>query len=116
MPLMWEAVQKGRISPARFVELTSAGPAKVFGLTPRKGSLAPGADADIVLMDPKRRSVITARELEHAVDYTPFEGIAVHGAVREVFLRGRLAFSEGKPLGRPGAGRYLARSQRQFCL
>ncbi|MBI5241490.1 MAG: dihydropyrimidinase [Elusimicrobia bacterium] len=116
MALMWEAVQKGRISAARFVELTSAGPAKVFGLYPRKGSLAPGADADIVLMDPKRRTVITAAELEHAVDYTPFEGVVVHGAVREVFLRGRRACSGGRPLGRPGAGRYLARGQRQFCL
>jgi dihydropyrimidinase len=116
MPLMWEAVQKGRISPARFVELTSAGPAKVFGLCPRKGSLAPGADADIVLMDPKHRSVISASELQHAVDYTPFEGIVVHGAVREVFLRGRRAFNGGKPLGGPGSGRYLARSRRQFCL
>jgi dihydropyrimidinase len=116
MPLMWEAVQKGRISAARFVELTASGPAKVFGLYPRKGSLAPGADADIVLIDPKHRTVIRAAELQHAVDYTPFEGVAVHGAVREVFLRGRRAASAGRPLGRPGSGRYLARSRRQFCL
>jgi dihydropyrimidinase len=116
LPLMWEAVQKGRISAARFVELTATGPAKVFGLYPRKGHLGPGADADIVLIDPKHRTTIAAAQLHHAVAYTPFEGLTVHGAIREVFLRGRSMVSRGRLLGRPGAGRYLARSQRQFCL
>jgi dihydropyrimidinase len=116
MPLMWEAVQKGRISASRFVESTSTGPAKVFGLYPRKGHLGPGADADIVLIDPKHKTTITAAGLHHAVDYTPFEGITVHGGVREVFLRGQRVVSQGRLLGRPGCGRYLARSQRQFCL
>jgi dihydropyrimidinase len=116
LPLMWEAVQKGRISAARFVELTATGPAKVFGLYPRKGHLGPGADADIVLIDPKHRMTIAAADLHHAVDYTPFAGITVHGAVREVFLRGKRMVSRGRLLGRPGDGRYLARSQRQFCL
>ncbi len=116
LPLMWEAVQKGRISAARCVELTATGPAKVFGLYPRKGHLGPGADADIVLIDPKHRTTIAATELHHAVDYTPFTGITVHGAIREVFLRGKRMVSEGRVLGRPGDGLYLARSQRQFCL
>ena len=116
MALMWEAVQKGRISAARFVETTSTGPAKVFGLYPRKGHLGPGADADIVLIDPKHKTTITAAALHHAVDYTPFEGLTVHGAICEVFLRGRRMVSQGRFLARPGCGRYLARSRRQFCL
>lgn len=116
MPLMWEAVQKGRISPSRFVEMTATGPAKVFGLYPRKGHLGPGADADIVLIDPKHKTTINARSLHHAVDYTPFEGMAVHGAIREVFLRGKRMVSQGRLLGKPGDGQYLSRGQRQFCL
>ena len=116
VPLMWEAVQKGRISPSRFVELTSTGPAKVFGLYPRKGHLNPGADADIILIDPKHRTTIAAAALHHAVDYTPYEGIAVHGAIRAVFLRGRCVISQGRLLAKRGQGRYLKCSQRQFCL
>jgi dihydropyrimidinase len=69
-----------------------------------------------VLIDPKHRTTIAAADLHHAVDYTPFEGITVHGAIREVFLRGKRMVSQGRVLGRPGDGRYLARSQRQFCL
>ena len=116
MPLMWEAVQKGRISPSRFVETTSTGPAKVFGLYPRKGHLGPGADADIVLIDPKHKTTINAKSLHHAVDYTPFEGLSIHGAIREVFLRGKHMVSQGRLLGKPGDGQYLSRGQRQFCL
>ncbi len=116
MLLMWEAVQKGRISSSRFVDLTSTGPAKAFGLYPRKGHLMPGADADIVLIDPQHRTTIAAADLHHAVDYTPFEGICVHGAIREVFLRGRRAVSQGRLLAKKGQGRFLQCSQRQFCL
>jgi dihydropyrimidinase len=116
LPLLWEAVQKGRISAGRFVELAATGPAKAFGLYPRKGHLGPGADADIVLIDPRHRTAISARRLHHAVDYTPFEGIAVHGAVRDVWLRGRPMIRDGRLCGRPGDGIYLARSRRQFCL
>jgi dihydropyrimidinase len=116
MPLMWEAVQKGRLSAARFVELTATSPAKVFGLYPRKGHLGPGADADIVLLDPKKRHTIAARDLHMNVDYNPFAGITVHGAIKDVFLRGIRMVSEGRLSGQPGTGRFLPRSQRQFCI
>ncbi|MDD5657847.1 MAG: dihydropyrimidinase [Elusimicrobia bacterium] len=116
LPLLWEAVQRGDISTGRFVELAACGPAKAFGLYPRKGHLNPGADADIVLIDPRHRAAITARALHHAVDYTPFEGLTVHGAVRDVWLRGKRMLSQGRLLGRPGDGRYISRSRRQFCL
>jgi len=116
LPLLWEAVQSGRISASRFVELTATGPAKIFGLYPRKGHLSPGADADIVLIDPKKRTLISARSQHSQAGYTPYEGITAHGAITDVFVRGTRMISQGRLLGKPGHGRFLPRSQRQFCL
>jgi dihydroorotase-like cyclic amidohydrolase len=76
------ASAKGRISLNRFVELTSTSPAKIFGLFPRKGTIAPGSDADIVVFDPNRTMTLSAKTLHMNVDYNPYEGRQVTGANR----------------------------------
>ncbi len=89
LAIAWsEGVATGRISPERLVELLAAEPARLFGLG-SKGSLEPGRDADLVLFDPAARRTIRAAELHHTSDYTAYEGMAVSGAVRSVFVRGR---------------------------
>ncbi|MBI5210902.1 MAG: dihydropyrimidinase [Elusimicrobia bacterium] len=110
MLLMWDAVQKGRLSLERFVEVTATGPARLFGLFPRKGHLSPGADADIVVIDPRKPHTITAAQHHMSVDYNPYEGKTIHGSIREVFLRGRPMVRHERFLGRPGEGRFLRRA------
>ena len=100
----------GRFSPSRFVEMTSTAPAKLFGLYPRKGTLAPGADADVVVWDPERQQSLSCRDLHMRVDYSPYEGKTVRGSPSHVLSRGQVIVEEGRFLGRPGAGRYLRRS------
>src|SRR6185437_12705006 len=78
LPLVFsEGVAKGRIDLNTYVRLVSTNPAKLFGLYPRKGTIAPGADADMVLWDASRRHVITNTSLQHVIDYTPYEGTEV---------------------------------------
>lgn len=103
-----EGVAKGRIGVERMVELLSATPANLFGL-PEKGTLEPGKDADIVLFDPAAARTLTAADLHHTSDYTPYEGISVRGAVRSVFLRGTEVIIDGRFVGTRGAGRYQER-------
>jgi len=111
MMLLWDGgVRQGRFDVCRFVELTSTAPAKLFGLHPRKGTLAPGADADVVIWDPERELVLDQRALHMNVDYSPYEGRRVRGAPEKVFSRGRLIVDGEAWLGRPGDGRYLARA------
>ncbi len=98
-----------RFSPNRFVELVSTAPAKLFGLYPRKGTIAIGADADLVIFDPQREETISARTHHMRVDYSMFEGIKVKGVPRQVLVGGRLVVEGGKFLGRPGQGRFLKR-------
>src|SRR5688500_17529623 len=75
MSLVYDGgVRQERISLNRFVELTSTSPAKIFGLFPRKGTIAPGSDADIVVFDPERRMTLSAKTLHMKVDYNPYEG------------------------------------------
>ncbi len=101
----------GRISLNRFVELTATNPARLFGLYPRKGTLAVGADADIVLWDPKRERTLSARTHHMRVDYNLFEGAVVRGAPAGVWLRGRRVVDGDRFLGEPGSGRYLLRAR-----
>ena len=108
--LFTEGVSKGRISLCDFVNLTATTPAKRFGLFPRKGAMAVGSDADIVVFDPDARVRITNELMHHGSDYTPFEGYECRGYPTATFLRGRLAYDGGRVLSEPGAGRYLARS------
>ena len=114
MLLLWDAVQKGRITANRFVDITSTTPAKLFGLYPRKGNLSPGADADIVIIDPNKPHTITAKKHHIKADYNPYEGMTVKGSIRDVFLRGELMVEGDKLLGKTSHGRFLRRSQRQF--
>ena len=105
-----EGVAKGRLSLERMVELLATTPARRFGL-PRKGALEVGFDADLVIFDPAARRTIDAAELHHTSDYTPYEGMAISGAVRDVFVRGRAVIRESRFLGSRGAGRFVERGR-----
>ncbi|HEV2234262.1 MAG TPA: dihydropyrimidinase [Terriglobia bacterium] len=102
-------VQAKRFSVNRFVELVSTAPAKLFGLYPRKGTIAVGSDADLVIFDPKREAVISAKTHHMRVDYSMFEGIRVKGMPRQVFSRGQLVIDHNKFVGRIGQGEFLKR-------
>jgi dihydropyrimidinase len=103
-------VASGRFSANRFVELVSTTPAKLFGLHPRKGTIAVGSDADLVIFDPKRKHTISAKTHHMRVDYSMFEGIQVTGMPDVVFSRGRTVVDREKFVGRPGQGEFLRRS------
>ena len=104
-----EGVAKGRIGIGEFVALTATRPAKLFGLYPRKGAIAIGSDADLVLWDPAHRGILTHAELWDANDYSPYEGMEVTGKPMITWLRGRRVHAGGRPVGGPGGGRFLAR-------
>ena len=103
-------VRAGKISLNRFVEITATAPAKIFGLYPRKGTLAIGADADIVVWDPEKRFTLSQKTLHMKVDYSPFEGREVVGRPTHVLSRGRLIVDGDKYLGRKGDGQFVRRS------
>lgn len=113
MMLHHAGVNGQRISLNRFVELVSTNPARLFGLYPRKGALAVGSDADIVLWDPRRERTLSARTHHMRVDYNLFEGTVVRGAPAGVWLRGRQIIDGERFLGEPGSGRYLQRGRFQ---
>jgi dihydropyrimidinase len=111
LPLLWEhGVKTGRMSPNRFVEVTSTAIAKIFGLYPHKGTIAPGADADIVVFDPAREHVFSTATSLMNVDYDLWEGQSVAGSPRQTLSRGTLVWDDGQILTRPGHGRYIKRS------
>lgn len=103
-------VATGRISPAAMCRVLAENPAKLYGCFPRKGVIAPGSDADIVVYDPAVRSVIRGSDTIGAAGYTPYEGIETAGAIRQVYLRGSLAVDDGKVLV-SGGGRFIARGK-----
>jgi dihydropyrimidinase len=103
-------VAGGRFSANRFVELVSTTPAKLFGLYPRKGTIAVGSDADLVIFDPKRKQIISAQTHHMRVDYSMFEGIQVTGMPDVVLSRGQVVVEGNKFLGRAGQGEFLRRS------
>lgn len=108
LPILFsEGVMKGRIDLTRFVALTAANNAKLYGLQGRKGTIAVGADADLVLWDPEKRTTITNSMLHHNVDYTPFEGLEVQGWPETVISRGEIIIDKGELRGKPGRGRFL---------
>jgi dihydropyrimidinase len=110
VPLMFHfGVNAGKLSLQQFVNVTSTAAAKLYGLYPRKGTLAPGADADIVLFDPTREVTISAPTLHQNCDYTPYEGMRVRGWARTVLVRGQVIIAEGEFKGKAGAGKYLPR-------
>jgi dihydropyrimidinase len=103
-------VVNGRFSANRFVELVSTTPAKLFGLYPRKGTIAVGSDADLVIFDPQRKHTISAKTHHMRVDYSMFEGIQVTGMPDVVLSRGKVVVDGDKFLGRAGQGEFLRRA------
>jgi dihydropyrimidinase len=103
-------VASGRFSANRFVELVSTTPAKLFGLYPRKGTIAVGSDADLVIFDPKRKHTISAATHHMRVDYSMFEGIQVTGMADVVLSRGRVVVDGDRFLGKAGQGEFLRRA------
>jgi len=102
-------VHGGRFNINRFVQLVSTAPAKLFGLYPRKGTVAVGSDADLILWDPNKEETISAKTHHMRVDYSMFEGIKVKGAPRQVLVGGRVVIDNGKFVGKVGTGRFLKR-------
>ena len=104
-------VMQGELSLNRFVQLTSTTPAKLFGLFPKKGTIAVGSDADVVLFDPLGERTIHAHELHGNCDYTLLEGRTLRGRVEKVFLRGQMIVDGPHWLGRGGMGRFVPRGE-----
>jgi dihydropyrimidinase len=104
-------VMQGRLSLNRFVQLTATTPAKLFGLFPRKGTIAVGSDADIVLFDPHATQTIHAHGLHGNCDYTLLEGRTLRGKVRQVYLRGQCIVDGDTWHGREGMGRFVPRGE-----
>jgi dihydropyrimidinase len=110
LPILFsEGVSKGRIDVNHFVRLTATNPAKLFGLAPTKGSIAIGADADLVLWDPTKKVTLDNEMMQHVIDYTPYEGLDVTGWPVATVLRGRVVMRDGHVQAEPGSGRFLAR-------
>ena len=105
-------VNEGKLSLNRFVELTSTTPARIFGMYPRKGEIAVGSDADLVLWDPNADYTISAKSHHMKVDYSMFEGFQVHGNARMVLSRGEVIVDGETFIGTPGRGQYLKRAAR----
>jgi dihydropyrimidinase len=109
MPILFsEGVMKGRISLERFVAVTSTNPATILGLQ-EKGRIEPGADADIVIIDPKAEKVLSNDTLHQKVDYTPFDGMKVKGFPSHVWLRGMPVLAEGVFIAEVPSGKFVKR-------
>jgi dihydropyrimidinase len=104
-------VRDGRITLSRMVELLCTNPAKLFGLYPRKGTLAPGSDADVVIFDPERPKLITAADQHSSSDYNLYEGTEVIGDVDTVLLRGTVLVEGGELKAEPGIGQFVERAK-----
>ncbi|AZY51606.1 dihydropyrimidinase [Bordetella avium] len=112
LPLLFsEGVIKGRLSIEEFVALTATNHARMYGLAPRKGAIAVGADADIAIWDPARRTTVTASLLHDAVGYTPYEGRELTGWPVEVYSRGRCIIRNNTLHAERGSGQFIARSR-----
>jgi dihydropyrimidinase len=111
LPIMFsEGVAKGRIALEDFVKLTATNPARIMGLYPKKGVIQPGSDADIVLWDPAKKQKITNALMQHAIDYTPYEGLEVTGWPVATIRRGEVVMRDGTVQAEPGTARYLPRA------
>ncbi|MBM7173481.1 dihydropyrimidinase [Streptomyces sp. G44] len=114
MDLLHQAVVDGHLSRRRWIEIACATPARMFGLYPKKGTIAPGADADVVIYDPHAEQVISAETHHMNVDYSAYEGKRVTGRVETVLSRGDLVIEDRRFVGRPGHGLYTPRSTCQY--
>ncbi|MCW6509174.1 dihydropyrimidinase [Lichenifustis flavocetrariae] len=110
MPVLWtKGVNTGRLTMQEFVAVSSTNIAKILNLYPRKGAIAVGADADIVVWDPKATKTISAKTQKSAIDYNVFEGISCEGLPRVTLSRGEIAYKEGEVLAKRGRGKFIAR-------
>jgi dihydropyrimidinase len=106
---------KGRITLEQFVALSATNHAKMYGLHPRKGTIAVGADADIAIWDPDRKVTITQDILHHGSDYTPYEGIEVTGWPVTTIVRGRVVVKDGALTGDARSGQHIARDRSPYA-
>ena len=107
--LLWEGVRSGLIDVHKFVEITSTNPARMFGLWPRKGTVAVGSDGDLVIWDPEKEVTLSTKTMHMRVDYNPYEGRKVKGAPSAVLSRGDVIVDHGEFKGRPGRGQFVKR-------
>ena len=109
-------VKEGRITLNRFVEITSTAAAKIYGLFPKKGTIAVGSDADIVIFNPEKKMTISAKTHHMNVDYNCYEGREVTGVTETVLSRGKVIIEDGKYVGKPGDGNFLKRGTIEQAL
>jgi dihydropyrimidinase len=114
--LLYQGVADGKLSPARWVETIATTPARMFGLYPKKGVIAPGSDADIVVYDPNKRTRISVETHHMNMDYSAYEGWEIDGGVDTVLSRGEVISSGGEYTGRAGHGRYLKRGLTDYLV
>src|SRR5262249_25319327 len=111
MPLLFsQGVQQGRIDIHKFVNLTSTQPAKLFGLFPKKGTIAVGSDADLAIWNTKKEVIVEWKHLHDNVGYTPYEGHRVQGWPVTVISRGRVVVHDGKLHAERGSGKFIPRT------
>ena len=109
--VLWTlGVREGKLSENQFVAVLSTNQARIYGAYPKKGTLAPGADADIVLWDPDLEITATVGNRHGNVDYTPYEGMSFHGGPAAVYVRGGLVYKDGEVVGERGSGKFIERS------
>jgi allantoinase len=111
--LMINGVSEGKVSLERVVQTLCETPARLYGLYPRKGCLLPGSDADILLVDMAVRETLSNHAIVSKCGWTPYDGMAVEGKVVRTILRGKTVAENGKPVGRPGYGRFITRPEIQ---
>jgi dihydropyrimidinase len=114
--LLHQGVVRGELSLERWVEISSTTPARMFGLYPRKGVIAPGADADIVVYDPTAQQTLSAATHHMNVDYSAYEGMELTGQVSTVLSRGRVVIADGAFHGAVGHGKFLTRELNQYLV
>lgn len=117
MELLWsEGVRTGKISANKFVEATSTNAAKIFGMHPKKGCIAPGSDADLVIFDPNEKHTLSVKSHHMNVDYSAYEGWEVQGKCKTMILRGKVAVDNGKVLIDKGYGEFVKRGKAGLVI
>ena len=110
LPVLWTyGVNTGRLTMNEFVAVTSTNIAKILNMYPQKGAVLEGADADLIVWDPKRKKTISARGQQSVIDYNVFEGVELTGLPKYVFTRGEVAVNDGKVEAKPGHGKFVGR-------
>jgi dihydropyrimidinase len=107
-----EGVGRGRITLEQFAAVSATNAARIYGLYPRKGVIAVGADADLAVWDPERETTVTNARLHHRMDYTAFEGMRLRGWPVMTISRGEVVSRDSTVTARPGRGQFLARARR----